>query len=36
MTIPVSPAEQRVILRSLSWETYKRLLSEHPFGYPYH
>jgi hypothetical protein len=26
----VSPAEQQVILRGISWETYERLLAEHP------
>jgi hypothetical protein len=25
----VSSAEQRVILRGISWETYERLLAEH-------
>lgn len=29
MTTVSSPAEQRVILRNISWETYERLLAEH-------
>lgn len=28
----LSPPEQRVVLRQLSWETYRRLLSEHADG----
>lgn len=28
MTAILSPPEQRVVLRNLSWETYERLLSE--------
>ncbi|MBZ5562210.1 MAG: Uma2 family endonuclease [Acidobacteriia bacterium] len=32
MTKIVSPPEQRVALRTLSWETYERLLSEHGDG----
>jgi len=28
----LSPPEQRVVLRQLSWETYRRLLSEHGDG----
>jgi Uma2 family endonuclease len=28
MSIAVSPAEQRVVLRNVSWETYERLLAE--------
>ena len=30
MPTVLSPAEQRVVLRSVSWETYDRLLSEDP------
>jgi Uma2 family endonuclease len=29
MTTILSPPDQRVVLRNLSWETYRRLLSEH-------
>jgi hypothetical protein len=29
MTVILSPPDQRITLRNLSWETYRRLLSEH-------
>ena len=29
MTVSLSPPDQRITLRNLSWETYRRLLSEH-------
>ena len=29
MEIVKSPAEQRVVLHNVSWETYERLLAEH-------
>jgi Uma2 family endonuclease len=29
MTAILSPAEQRVVLRNVSWETYERILAEH-------
>src|SRR5208337_1444786 len=32
MTTILSPPDQRVVLRNLSWETYSRLLSEHGDG----
>jgi Uma2 family endonuclease len=32
MKTVLSPPEQRVVLRQLSWETYRRLLSEHGDG----
>jgi Uma2 family endonuclease len=32
MKTVLSPPEQRVVLRQLSWETYQRLLSEHGDG----
>jgi Uma2 family endonuclease len=32
MTTILSPPDQRVVLRNLSWETYRRLLSEHGDG----
>lgn len=30
MSIVLSPPEQRIILEGISWETYERLLAEHP------
>ena len=30
MAIVQSPPEQRVLLRNISWETYERLLADHP------